>query len=117
MARTSVPQRRYGLLIFFQNVPPIRISINIEAGYEGEHTIDEQNDVQDRMDHGLHHRNHGDMAMEYIKRRKAPARGPEEDVISTGKDPEEREIGKGENSGAIGHISEILFINGRPTRE
>lgn len=57
------------------------------------------------------------MAMEYIKRRKVPARGPEKDVISTGKDPEEREIGKGENSGAIGHVSEILFINGRPTRE
>lgn len=28
---TSVPQRRYGLLIFFQNVPPVLISIAIKA--------------------------------------------------------------------------------------
>ena len=68
------------------------------------------------MHDGLHHGNNGDMAMEYIKPRKVPARSPEENVIPTGKDPKEREVGKGEDSSAIGHVSEILFVHGGPTR-
>lgn len=51
------------------------------------HTFNKQNDVQSRMDHGLHHSDDGHMAMEYVERRKTPASRPEENVVSTGKNP------------------------------
>lgn len=66
------------------------------------------------MHHGLHCGDTSNMAMEEVERRKTPAGSPEKDVISSGKDPEEGEIRKREDAGAVGDIAKNLFINRRP---
>ena len=66
------------------------------------------------MHDGLHRGDTSNMEMEQVERRKTPAGRPEKDVIASGKDPEEREVCKGEDSGAVGHIAKDLFINRGP---
>lgn len=66
------------------------------------------------MHHGLHRGDTSDMAVEQVECRKTPTGGPEKDVIASGKDPEEWEVRKGEDAGAVGDIAKDLFINRRP---
>lgn len=66
------------------------------------------------MHHGLHRSDTGNMAMEQVERRETPASSPEKNVIASGKDPEEGEVRKGEDAGAVGDIAKDLFVNRRP---
>lgn len=57
------------------------------------------------------------MAMEYVERRKTPASRPEKNVVSTGKNPQQRKVGEGDNSGAISYVPDELLVYGRPAGE
>ena len=50
-------------------------------------TLDEHNDVKDRVHYCLYSSHPGYMTMEYIERCKTPSSGPQENIVSPAKEP------------------------------
>lgn len=69
------------------------------------------------MNEGMNERDARDPAMKPVETREGPSRQPNEGIVSCGKDPDDRDVGKRELSGAVRDIPAKLFVLGRPTVE
>lgn len=68
-------------------------------------TLNKQNQIEQRVNHRLDGRDPGNMAVKQVERGEAPARRPDEDIITPCKKPYERNIGEWKDAGAVRHVA------------
>ena len=77
-------------------------------------TVKDLHGVGHRVHNSLHRCDPGHPAMKVVVRPKVPARQPHEQIVAHAKQPDEREVGKGDDARAISYVTQPLSTRIRP---